>query len=405
VLAIEKNVNPGLYPSWSPDGKRIAYVGPQRTAIELFDVVSAKVTTFASFADRIFFEIHWLADGRGLAVRYSGTTTHFHAQIGYISYPDAAFHAITRDTNQYSTLTLSSDGKMLATVQAKTTRTPYLFPASGSPESSPAEAPLQIPEIFSLNWASNGGLLVGNATNLFRVSRDGSNQTTLLSDSTGLIYAASACGNDHIVLTWVGHNSTNGVSIWRINSDGSDAQELMKNTGLVTNLMCSPDGRIVYFYANGTYRIMEVPIEGGKVEIVPGTVIPNEFVAFPVLGLSPDGKLMPFFSESTPGHLTLNIVALNAGPNPPVRKLTPDPRVSGAVEFTPDGKAVAYSITENGVANVWVQPLDGSKGRQITHFISGTIAAGSWSPEGKTLALLRTQTQSDIVLLRESAAQ
>ncbi|MGB6875007.1 MAG: protein kinase [Candidatus Acidiferrales bacterium] len=408
TLLIEKNASPGVFPSWSPDGKKIAYVLPQRSTVELFDAASEKVTTLTEFKDRIIFEMHWLPDGRGLAVLYSARPSYLQQQIGYIAYPSGSFHAITRDTNNYQTLTLSSDGQMMATVQVKATRTPYLLPASGSPESSLAEAPLQIPGIFYLDWASNGDLLVSNETNLFRVSRDGSSRATLLSDSAGLIYAASPCGTDHIVLSWLGHQSASGfvgIAIWRINSDGSNAQQLVEKVGLVQNLACSPDGKMVYYADTSGDRMMEIPADGGEAEIVPGTLIPNEFVATYLGGLSPDGKQLPFFSEGAPGHMNLNIVNLNAGPNPPRRTLTPDSRVSGPVAFTPDGKALAYPITENGVANLWIQPLDGSPGRQITNFKSGTFQVFHWSPDGKTLAILRTNTQSDIVLLRESAPQ
>jgi len=57
----------------------------------------------------------------------------------------------------------------------------------------------------------------------------------------------------------------------------------------------------------------------------------------------------------------------------------------------------------NGFSNIWVQPLDGSPGRQITNFKSGTFRRFSWSPDGKSLALIRDVSQSDVVLLREAS--
>jgi Tol biopolymer transport system component len=69
--------------------------------------------------------------------------------------------------------------------------------------------------------------------------------------------------------------------------------------------------------------------------------------------------------------------------------------------FTPDGKAVAYMIREKGVDNIWVQPLDGGAGRQITNFTSEHIVQFRWSPDGKMLAVTRTHAVADVVLLRE----
>ncbi len=70
--------------------------------------------------------------------------------------------------------------------------------------------------------------------------------------------------------------------------------------------------------------------------------------------------------------------------------------------FEAEGKAVAYPIRENEVDNIWVQPLDGSRGRQITNFDSEQILNFRWSPDGKSLCILRGHTDSDVVLLQES---
>ncbi len=80
----------------------------------------------------------------------------------------------------------------------------------------------------------------------------------------------------------------------------------------------------------------------------------------------------------------------------------PIPHISAGPQFTPDGKSVAYPVRENGVDNVWVQPMDGSPGRQITKFDSEQILSFHWSPDGKNLGILRGHTDSDVVLLQES---
>jgi Tol biopolymer transport system component len=64
--------------------------------------------------------------------------------------------------------------------------------------------------------------------------------------------------------------------------------------------------------------------------------------------------------------------------------------------------AYVYSVRENGVDNLWYQPLDGSKRRRMTNFSLEQIAGVAWSPDGNTLGLLRRHTESDVVLLRQS---
>jgi Tol biopolymer transport system component len=65
---------------------------------------------------------------------------------------------------------------------------------------------------------------------------------------------------------------------------------------------------------------------------------------------------------------------------------------------------VAYTIVENGVANVWAQPLDGSPGHRLTNFTSDQIRAFQFSPDGKSLGVARFHVVSDVVLLRDTHA-
>jgi eukaryotic-like serine/threonine-protein kinase len=404
LLVKEHDSSPPQQLSWSPDGKRIAYALPLGSGplggIGLFDVASAKTSPLANFTDRVITEIHWLPSGRGLIVNYAARPDINRGQIGFVSYPAGVFQTITRDTNRYATLTLSADGTMAATVQVKATRTVDIIPGTGTKDSSPAAALTQVADPQWVSWAGNGELLVSTGPDLIRVNADGTGRVTLASDPAAAVIAANTCGERYVVLSWAFRGDTDTARIWRINADGSGPTQLTNGRGDI-NPVCSPDGKSVYYFDAIGDRIMRVSIDGGQPQVVPGTEVPNSFVAETLGGLSPDGKQMPFFSEAQFTHTELQL--LDLGPNPARRTVKTDPRAAGEAVFTPDGKAVAYPILENGASNIWVQPLDGMLGRQITDFKSGTFPRFKWSPDGKSLVVIRNESQSDVVLLKEAS--
>jgi hypothetical protein len=95
---------------------------------------------------------------------------------------------------------------------------------------------------------------------------------------------------------------------------------------------------------------------------------------------------------------------LDAGPKSQVKFLDPDPRFKTSPKFTPDGKALVYVIHEKGTDNLWLQTLDGSPGRQVTNFQGDAIQYYLFSPDGKTLGVMRTHIESDVVLLHDTGS-
>jgi hypothetical protein len=157
----------------------------------------------------------------------------------------------------------------------------------------------------------------------------------------------------------------------------------------------------VYYENIDTAQVFRVPIDGGTPEAVPGTV---GLFGSAGLGLSSDGKLLAFFMPSKDPKVTVGkiaLVPLDAGPKPQVKFLDPDPRFAESPKFTPDGKALVYVIHEKGTDNLWLQPLDGSPGRQVTNFQGDAIQYYLFSLDGKTLGVMRTHIESDVVLLHE----
>jgi Tol biopolymer transport system component len=76
----------------------------------------------------------------------------------------------------------------------------------------------------------------------------------------------------------------------------------------------------------------------------------------------------------------------------------------GGIRFTPDGTAAAYLARTDGTDSIHIQPLDGSAPRVIISANEG-LGAFRWSPDGSKLAVERQRVDSDVVLLRNAAAQ
>ena len=397
--------------SWSPDGKRLAYSlsRPEKAfgGIELFNLESGKAERLVTFDDKLTAEIKWLPDARGLLVNYQQAGPNFgKAQIGFIAASGGPLQPITRDINRYSTLTLSAEGKTLATVQMKATRNLYLLSGAGSQVSETKPLFSQQQLLAAFNWTADGNLLVSEGPRLLRVGANGNNATQILGDSAAAILGVSACGTSHFAFAWAFHGGSNYTNIWRANTDGSNPIQLTE--GQSDRLAgCSPDGKWVFYLNASTNQIWRVLLDGsGKGEIVPGSAVPNSFVSGNQIALSGDGKLMAYLVNVVdPGSkdyvLRIALLDLSSAASP--RLISVDPRVAqGGLQFTPDGKSIAYAIRENGVDNLWVQPLDGSPGRRITNFNSEQVDGFHWSPDGQTLGILRGHADSNVVLLQES---
>jgi Tol biopolymer transport system component len=415
VLLIAKPAR-GADPShvaWSPDGKQIAYsfqgTGEIIGYVDTFDVARKQVGTLAALSQASIFELSWLPNGRALLVVYSPKGPRGdRAQIGVLT-TDGKLHPVTRDTNRYATLTLSTDARSAASVQVKTSRSLLLLSMAGQSASATPTIVTQVPDPRQVQWTSDGKLLVPEIDNLTRIDPNGQNSTVLVSDPSAAIFDPHPCGSRYLVFTWAFHGG-NSVNIWRTNSDGSSPKQLTSHV-LETNPLCSPDEKWVYYIERPVVlRIMRVPIDGGNAEMVPGSDIPNRFAIEGIAFIAPDNKSIGFSVDlidprTNDAVAKLAIVNLD-GPPSPAHMVDLDPRLGAGsstpgVQLVPNINAVSYLISENGGSNLWLQPLDGSPGRQITHLPAEQISSYAWSPDGKSIALTRREDVADVVLLKE----
>jgi serine/threonine protein kinase/Tol biopolymer transport system component len=411
---LDEILYPGAF-SWSPDGKRIAYatgVAFSR-AINLLDLSSMRVHKLHGATKMSVGEMAWMPDGSGFLVTNRQRSDVTRWQIEYISYPGGQLHAISRDTNDYSDLSISADGKTFATIQHKFIAGSYLMSGAGSGAATPSPIPILGTAYFfgfhpaQFSWANEQELLLGGLDKLQTISPDGSNATILLGEPSTVILNPRVCvPGRSIVFQWLYHGNAEKTDIWRADADGSNPVPLTSGNADV-NPVCTRDGKWVYYVDDSSQVAMRVPVTGGQPERAPGLQNINAAILYR-LAISPDGKLLAAFAGVTDLatkaiHSEAILVSKFETAKPAVRWLALHPGIFAPGSFTPDGKALAYATAQNDVGNIWVQPLDGSPGHAITNFPTEFVWEFEWSPDGKRLALSRGHSQSNVVLFRETS--
>jgi eukaryotic-like serine/threonine-protein kinase len=389
-------------PAWSPDGKTIvcAFFGiPDAiSGLMAVDAATGKQDLIFKTEDAVVRDPQWLPDGRGLLVRYLSRATNFtRNEIAEVSSRDHGVRAITHDLNDYSDLGISGDGHLLAAVLNQNHFDLFVAPASDL-GSGQARQLTTGARVYTFAWTPDGQIILEQgALNLFHP--DTGSVTPLTSPKQdGVAFGPNACANGRdVVIAMPDRGGLKMGRIWRIDAGGGNFKQVSDGQR-DWYPVCSPDGKWVYYSdeANGA-KLTRVPLDGGKSERL------SEYPA-ERFDISPDGKLAAFttFTTSSTPKKQLALVPVDSPQNTKVVDLQRPVPSNAAVRFTPDGKAVVYQVRDQDTDNLWLQPLDGSAGKQLTNFKSEQINDFHWSFDGSKLGLVRGHTDSDVVLLEES---
>jgi len=386
--------------AWSPDGKTIVIPVAQPTAKDLsgylaIETATGKSSYFGAAQDRLVYEPSWFPDGSAILTSVTSSDTGFQRrQIATLSFPGGDFRQLTNDTNYYLHPLLSADGKSIVAIQS----TPHYqlqIAEMSKPDAVQAVNFSSNLAYSGWSWSQDGRLLVAQGPDIRLVNPRGG-ETVLVSDAQHpASHVISCAGGKYIIFRPIGRASPTAVNLWRADASGAEQKQLTFGSN-ENNPECSPDGKWVYYVDLGekTGVIKRVSIDGGQPEIVLDE-------GNSLFDLSPDGKTLLTLEVRDADHKLF--LALHSLDDKSKRTLEADPRSILAQEFTPDGKGVAYVVREKGVDNLWVQPLDGSANRQITHFNSELISSFAFSTDGTKVAFDRGHSESDAILLRDAS--
>ena len=385
-------------PSWSPDGKTVAYsvsgvTKGRRASLSAISADGGPEMPIGSHTWYHVLALNWLPDGHGLiAIANEQFPVH---QIWYVSYPGGQPRKITNDLNSYSGLSFNKDASALVTVQNETTSHIWVT-APGNPASTKEISTGRLDGLNSMAWAGNGNLYFEapdnntQDTQIWSTSANGMGRRQITSEH--LNGQAAPCGDDqHLVFL----SFRSGIQhIWRSDLDGGGLRQLTQGEGEFAP-SCSPDGAWITYRAADPKRrgVWRMPIDGGAATRISDRNVWSE--------ISPDGKSVLTGGETVYADATI----IPASGGIPVRSLGPaldlDGVVAGRLHWSADGSAILYVKTVGGVSNIWRRPLDGGEPKQLTAFTSLRITSFAVSRDGSRLALARGSSSSDVVLIRD----
>jgi Tol biopolymer transport system component len=380
-------------PAWSPDGKTLltmASKGPATAVVFSVDAQSGRATEVPGEWAGLR-AIQWLPDGRSfLADGADLNVTAVNLQIWNVSYPGGERTHVTNDLNSYFGVSLSADGRSLATVQTELT---------AGIETAAAPALLEWRRVTGepgradgtrgITWLPDGRIVYTSASSgpaqLWIVDSDGKNARQLTSTPPPALNPfASRDGR------WVYFDSacSTGRCIYRIAPDGSALQQITSG-GDENRPILSPDGSTVFLSRTGGGQNLpaRVPAEGGSPTGISKSI-------FSPIGISPDGTQL--VGSAWNQEVQRSVVALMpaAGGEP---RFLPDIPVPTA-NFTPDGTALVFPDLTSRPVRMMERPLPDGTARPVGAPLPGLTFDGALSNDGR-LAISRGTLQSDVVLI------
>jgi Tol biopolymer transport system component len=250
-----------------------------------------------------------------------------------------------------------------------------------------------------LAWTPEGKIVYSSLPSphaeIWETGADGSNPHPLINDaSRDNGQPAVSLHGDFIAFLSAARAHKVELNIWRMDMEGRNLKQLTRGTQDLYPAT-SPDGLSVVFTSSqgGKSVLMRVPSEGG-----PAVQLTDYNSTAP--SVSPDGKWIAcFYTPSQNQPTSLAMVPFAGGQPAKVFPLPSTIPSDSPVHWTPNGRAISFINTVNGVGNIWEQPVEGGPPKAVTHFTSDKIFRFDWSRDGR-LALSRGTEPTDAVLIR-----
>ena len=370
-------------PAWSPDGATLAVFGG-RVGFS-GEVVFVSVQTGTERTAQIGpplpgVSLTWLDAGTLILSLLDRSSAPL--QLWLLSYPKGEFSRLTNDTNQYVGLTMTADRSRLVTARSEALFSIWTSDASATKWTQTVPTtPQKGPIGFDVQWLGDDLVFPSMASGRWTLDRwRASTRTTEIVVPAGGVPQVNPDGS-------IVYFDYDAGEMFKMAPGGEKMSLGRGNPGMRT----TPDGKQVLFIdltgARPALRIRSIDGTGEAREIAAERARPG------TIEVSPDGRRIAYPSfddQQRPATTVCDFPACSSRRTFSV----------AAIRWTPDSQGLAYLDSRS--VDIWIQPLDGSAARQLTHFPADgqQIWAAAWSADGKRLAVGRASIKNNIVLFK-----
>jgi eukaryotic-like serine/threonine-protein kinase len=391
-------------PSWSPDGRQIAFLRfANASATPAIYVVSQVGGAERKLVDyrAVGPQIDWTMDSRGLVVARAGVGKRDDPASGAIhlvSLSGEPPRILTRpvEGGRDRSPSVSPDGRRLA--YASCLPKPALVPCHVQVvDLSQGTQPKRLTKtptlIAGLAWAPDGKSVVYGADSspgrqgLWRVDAEGSRPVERIELTSHQVATQPFASGRRRRLAFVLQRDWN--QIWAMDAPGSSRPFLASRFGQ-HNPSYSPDGRRIAFASGRSGDNNEIWLaDADGSNLVRLTNGLGWWQGTP--RWSPDGRLIVFDSHGEDGYADVWTIDVAGGPP---HRVTSGPLSEGQAGWFPDGRSIYYREDRLDGSDIWRIPEAGGTPERLTF-------AGGFNPrvlsDGRTLLYTRRRGPSPLV--------
>ena len=376
-----------LGPSWSPDGRRVAFLRKLENSarIHLMSALGGADSKLSDFPVGVIeaegiagAQITWSPDGRHIvAGRDPRFSEGIVAGLYLIPVDGGEPRAITRPTPPAFDLapTFSTDGRRLAYLECGSIGVflPFLLPdqcavrmidvnQAGIPTSTPRVLTPHPVEPTGLAWSRDGQSVIfatgtPGPVRLWRMWVDGRRAAARVEIAGESVeFPATAATRDRLAFSqfaWDSH-------LYRFNG-GLPVEEVAPSSSFETDPHFSPDGRRLAFASgrSGHVQIWVAAADGSNARQL--THNTRQWPGSP--SWSPDGGSIAFDGNEVGAPVHIWIIDADGGT---ARQLTNGPGNHSVPRWSHDGKWIYFSSDRATTRNIWRVPSTGGEPQQIT---------------------------------------